>query len=143
MIDRILIACDGSEPSLAAARFGLSLAAQLKARVTLLMALALPTVAPVGPLSGYLTLGIAPTSEDLDRAKAILAALAQEFPAVAPTCRVDVGDPSETILSVSVELKASLIVLGARGLGPARRFLLGSVSDRVAHHAHCPVTIWR
>jgi nucleotide-binding universal stress UspA family protein len=41
------------------------------------------------------------------------------------------------------ELDAGLIVLGSRGLGPLRRALMGSVSDSVVRHAHCPVLIVR
>ena len=41
------------------------------------------------------------------------------------------------------ELGAGLIVLGSRGHGRRRRALMGSVSDAVVCHAHCPVTIVR
>src|ERR687889_734159 len=41
------------------------------------------------------------------------------------------------------ELGAGLIVLGSRGLGPLRRALMGSVSDSVVRHAHCPVLVVR
>ncbi len=33
--------------------------------------------------------------------------------------------------------------MGTRGMGTIRRTLLGSVSDYVVHHAHCPVTVCR
>lgn len=55
--------------------------------------------------------------------------------------RLEVGKPSEMILSVAEEEKADMIVLGARGLGPVKELLLGSVSHRVLVHAHCPVLI--
>jgi hypothetical protein len=38
---------------------------------------------------------------------------------------------------------ADLIVLGSRGLGRLGRALLGSVSDSVVRHAHCPVLVVR
>ena len=44
---------------------------------------------------------------------------------------------------LSAEEKADLIVLGSRGLSGIKAFLLGSVSDRVAHHAPCSVLIVR
>ena len=55
--------------------------------------------------------------------------------------RLEVGKPAEMILSVAEEEKADLIVLGARGLGPVKELLLGSVSHRVLAHAHCPTLI--
>jgi len=38
---------------------------------------------------------------------------------------------------------ATLIVMGTRGLGKVRRTIMGSVSDYVVHHAHCPVIVCR
>jgi nucleotide-binding universal stress UspA family protein len=38
---------------------------------------------------------------------------------------------------------ADHVVVGARGLNAGTRWLVGSVSDRVVHHAHCPVTVVR
>ena len=55
--------------------------------------------------------------------------------------RLETGRPAETILSVADEEKADMIVLGARGLGPVKELLLGSVSHRVLAHAHCPTLI--
>jgi nucleotide-binding universal stress UspA family protein len=55
--------------------------------------------------------------------------------------RLDLGKPAEMILSVAEEVTADLIVLGARGLGPVRELLLGSVSHRVLSHAPCPTLI--
>jgi len=44
---------------------------------------------------------------------------------------------------VAEELGAGLIVMGCRGLGGVRRALMGSVSDSVVRHAHCPVLVVR
>jgi nucleotide-binding universal stress UspA family protein len=53
------------------------------------------------------------------------------------------GKPADEILTVAKLYKADLIVTGAKGLGAIRRVLLGSVSARVAQHAHCGVLVVR
>lgn len=51
------------------------------------------------------------------------------------------GNPGEVVCKVAATDKASLIVIGSRGMSTIRRTLLGSVSDYVMHHAHVPVLI--
>jgi nucleotide-binding universal stress UspA family protein len=53
------------------------------------------------------------------------------------------GDPADAILDVAEEQGADLIVVGNKGMAGARRFLLGSVPNRVSHHAPCSVLIIR
>jgi nucleotide-binding universal stress UspA family protein len=53
------------------------------------------------------------------------------------------GDPADAILTVAEETKADLIVVGNKGMTGARRFLLGSVPNKVSHHAPCSVIIVR
>jgi nucleotide-binding universal stress UspA family protein len=53
------------------------------------------------------------------------------------------GRAAEEIVEVAEEIGAGMIVMGSRGHGKIRRALLGSVSDAVVRHAHCPVTIVR
>lgn len=53
------------------------------------------------------------------------------------------ADPAEAILSVAEETGADLIVVGNKGMSGARRFLLGSVPNKVSHHAPCSVIIVR
>ncbi len=53
------------------------------------------------------------------------------------------GDPADAILDVAEEEKAGLIVVGNKGMTGAKRFLLGSVPNKVSHHAPCSVMIIR
>jgi nucleotide-binding universal stress UspA family protein len=53
------------------------------------------------------------------------------------------GNAGDVIVQEAEESKADLIVVGARGLGAARRLALGSVSTNVVHHAHCDVLVVR
>jgi nucleotide-binding universal stress UspA family protein len=53
------------------------------------------------------------------------------------------GDPADALLSVADEHEADLIVVGNKGMTGAKRFLLGSVPDKVSHHAPCSVLIVR
>jgi nucleotide-binding universal stress UspA family protein len=53
------------------------------------------------------------------------------------------GDPADAILDVAEEKGADLIVVGNKGMTGAKRFLLGSVPNKVSHHAPCSVLIIR
>jgi nucleotide-binding universal stress UspA family protein len=53
------------------------------------------------------------------------------------------GRADEEIVDLAHEMGVGFIVLGSRGRGRMRRALMGSVSDSVVRHAHCPVTIVR
>jgi nucleotide-binding universal stress UspA family protein len=53
------------------------------------------------------------------------------------------GDPADAILDVAEERDADLIVVGNKGMSGAKRFLLGSVPNKVSHHAPCSVLIVR
>jgi nucleotide-binding universal stress UspA family protein len=51
------------------------------------------------------------------------------------------GDPSDAILDVAEEQNADLVVVGNKGMTGTKRFMLGSVPNRVSHHAPCSVLI--
>lgn len=53
------------------------------------------------------------------------------------------GDPADAILDVAEEQDADLIVVGNKGMTGAKRFLLGSVPNKISHHAPCSVMIIR
>jgi nucleotide-binding universal stress UspA family protein len=51
------------------------------------------------------------------------------------------GDPVDRVVDYAEKHRPDLIVVGSRGLSTAGRFLLGSVSDGILHHAHCSVLV--
>jgi nucleotide-binding universal stress UspA family protein len=53
------------------------------------------------------------------------------------------GSPAAEVVDLAEELGVGLVVVGSRGLGGIRRALIGSVSDSVVRHAHCPVLVVR
>jgi nucleotide-binding universal stress UspA family protein len=54
-----------------------------------------------------------------------------------------VGAAATEIVALAEDIEAGLIVMGSRGLGRIRRARMGSVSDGVVRHAHCPVLVVR
>jgi nucleotide-binding universal stress UspA family protein len=80
--------------------------------------------------------------EDVD---ATLSEAAERAAAVGAEARTYAreGDPADAILDVAEELGSDLIVVGNKGMTGAKRFLLGSVPNRVSHHAPCSVMIIR
>ncbi|XP_048738602.1 universal stress protein MSMEG_3950/MSMEI_3859-like [Ostrea edulis] len=51
--------------------------------------------------------------------------------------------PSHAIVEIAGKEKAQFIVTGSRGMGVIRRTILGSTSDFILHHAHCPVVVYK
>jgi nucleotide-binding universal stress UspA family protein len=80
--------------------------------------------------------------EDVDTTLEAAAELAR-----AAGVQVDVfarqGDPADAILDVAEEQGADLVIVGNKGMTGAKRFLLGSVPNKVSHHAPCSVLIIR
>jgi nucleotide-binding universal stress UspA family protein len=80
--------------------------------------------------------------EDVEVTLEAAAAIAREA-GVAVDVYPRQGDPADAILDVAEERNADLIVVGNKGMTGARRFLLGSVPNKVSHHAPCSVLIIR
>src|SRR5206468_355278 len=59
------------------------------------------------------------------------------------TCETHVmpGDPSDALVDLAEQVGADLLVLGNRGMTGMKRFVLGSVPNKVAHHSPCSVLI--
>jgi nucleotide-binding universal stress UspA family protein len=138
MIESILLATDGSEPSAHAAEYAASLALRYGASITVVHAFN-PVPAYLGdPYYGravYATLDEAEelTQKAVDRLRQA---------GVAEVEAVFIAGPAvEVILDVAETRKPDLIVIGARGLGTWRGLLLGSVSASVTQRAEVPVLV--
>jgi nucleotide-binding universal stress UspA family protein len=80
--------------------------------------------------------------EEVDAALAAAAGSAADAGVQARTHARE-GDPADAILDVAEELGSELIVVGNKGMTGAKRFMLGSVPNKVSHHAPCSVLIIR
>jgi nucleotide-binding universal stress UspA family protein len=141
MLARVTIAVDGSKESERALDLGLDIAKQFRAAVTLL------TVAPIRVVPAA-NLAAAPVLHDADVEvhRSLLERARQKAEAAGAKDVESVlldGFVPEEILGHLEEHPPDLLVMGARGLSATKRFLLGSVSDAVVHHAKCPVLIAR
>jgi len=135
---RILFASDGSEDSELAASTAVGLAKITSSELHLLhVAPAFPDYfEPSDPEPG-------PTEREGRR---ILDEQVKKIENVGGTVaqsHLRMGGAAEEVIDLSEELKTGLIVLGSRGRGRIRRALMGSVSDSVVRHAHCPVMVVR
>ncbi len=59
------------------------------------------------------------------------------------TYAAELGRPGHHLVDKANDEKVDLIVMGTRGMGTIKRTIMGSVSDHVIHHAHCPVVVCR
>ena len=146
MFASILVGTDGSDTATTAVRYAIDLARQLGARLLI--------VSAYEPVSGHrLQNERLEMPEDLQWTvgprEDVLAMLggAEQDARGAGVADVETfarqGDAADAILDVAEEQRADLIVVGNRGMTGASRFLLGSVPNKVSHHAPCSVLIVR
>lgn len=141
MIQHILVAVDGSEGSRRAAAFAREIAEAVGARMTLLHVLEPIPVANLGFAEFYGVTHRQPTDEEMAQLHKAIHEMAAGFPADRVEEVIEYGEPADVIVSQAEARGADLIVMGARGMGAVGRFLVGSVSDRVVHHARRNVTV--
>ena len=140
MFEKILLAVDGSEHGVRAARTAGDLSRAMNSqRIRIVVA-----YEPIPPYLGEPNLQQAIDAR-LIQAKAILEAAVKavgETPAEIHTELIE-GSPAEAIISVAVTRSSDVIVMGSRGLGRIAGAVLGSTSQKVVTHAPCPVLIIR
>ena len=144
MFGSIVVGTDGSDTATQAVRQAIELARAVGARIEL--------VSAYEPVSDARLREEIVVPEDLhwminprEDVLATLEAAAAEVRAAGVEVEVFArqGDPADAILDVAEERGSALIVVGNKGTSGAKRFLLGSVPNKVSHHAPCSVLIIR
>jgi len=144
---KILLATDGSEEATLAAQIAADIAQKTRSELYLAYVMYSGTFSNEGFRSEDEILAA-------DDPKAKMKEVEEEFlDYLASPIKADGGEVAQAqlrlgrsdreIISSAEELNAGLIVMGSRGRGGVRRALLGSVSDSVVRHAHCPVLVVR
>jgi nucleotide-binding universal stress UspA family protein len=136
----VVVGVDGSRESEAALRFA---AEEAKLRGALLRIVCAWEPSP----SGYLGEAFTPTPDAFveaeHHAEDVLRAALQQLQgeSLEVEAMAEEGGPAAILLEQAAG--AELLVVGSRGLGAAKRLMLGSVSHDLAHHAGCPLVIVR
>ncbi len=139
MFKNILLAVDGSEHALRAARVAGELARTLGASLRVITAFD-----PVPAYLGEPMLQQA-MAERIAKAEEVLGTAREAVGEIPGELKTEVleGPPAEAILEVERTRHNDLIVMGTRGRGRLTGLLLGSQSQKVVAHANCPVLLVR
>jgi nucleotide-binding universal stress UspA family protein len=146
MFATILVGTDGSDTATTAVRYAIDLARELGARLQVVSAY--EPVSDERPRSD--TIAVPQDVHWMINPHEDVLALLEQTRSEARTVGVEnvetfarQGDAADAILDVAEEHRADLIVVGNRGMTGAKRFLLGSVPNKISHHAPCSVLIVR
>ena len=145
MFTRIVVGTDGSETAAEAVRQALELAKLTGAELSIVSAFEPVSKRRVeeekldAPADVQYEIG---PREDVNLVLDAAAAAARKEGVEVQTHPVE-GDPADAILTAAEDTDADLIVVGNKGMTGARRFLLGSVPNKVSHHAPCSVLVVR
>ena len=144
VLERILLAVDGSEASKVTAQFLGKFPFKNPLRLTIEMVWAPPPSSLLASVSK--SPFVAPkTASAKNKGEAVLREMAEPFQNGPYGVEIEwkCGDPPLAILESAKQHNVQMIVVGARGLKGIKRFLLGSVSQKVLEHAPCSVLIVR
>ena len=145
MFERILVGTDGSDTAAEAVRQATELARATGAKLDIVSAYQPISQGRLreesGEIPGDVAYAVGP-KEDVNVILEAAAGPAKEAGVEVGTHARE-GDPADAILTIAEEVGASVIVVGNKGMTGARRFLLGSVPNKISHHAPCSVYIAR
>lgn len=141
---KILLGVDGSKFSRAAVRT-LQTISPPHSQVRVLHVVEPPTILIARELAGYEADLRSIWQKQRKAAESMTKKIADELrsPKLEAKPIVMQGDPRKKIVDVAAKWKADLIILGSHGRKGLDRFLMGSVSDAVVHHAPCSVMVVR
>ena len=140
---KILLATDGSEEAELAARTAIDLAESTSSQMHVVYVEPLPNFLDRPGTIGYDHLLYQKYEEEAREVLRKLVWRVQVAGGAVAGTHLRMGAVADEIVGLAEELGAGLIVMGSRGYGGVRRALMGSVSDSVVRHAHCPVMIVR
>jgi nucleotide-binding universal stress UspA family protein len=145
LISSIVVGTDGSETARKAVREAVDLAKQLGARVDIVSAYEPVSNQRLREEARQVPADMEWMVNPREDVEATLREAAEEFEDSGVKIEVypREGDPADAILDVAEERGSDLIVVGNKGMTGAKRFLLGSVPNKVSHHAPCSVLIVR
>ena len=145
MFRSIVVGTDGSDTATQAVRQAIELARSVGARIELVSAYEPVSDARLREESIVVPEDLHWIVNPREDVEATLEAAAREIRAAGVAVEVFArqGDPADCILDVAEERGSDLIVIGNKGMTGAKRFLLGSVPNKVSHHAPCSVLIIR
>jgi nucleotide-binding universal stress UspA family protein len=138
----ILLATDGSKEAELAASTAADLSAKTDSELHVIHVGEVPLVYHPERHGGYHV----EYEKAESQARQLLEAQVEKVRAAGATvaqAHLKMGKADEEIADLAESMGAGLIVMGTRGHGRIRRALMGSVSESVVRHAHCPVTIVR
>ncbi len=140
MFDKILLAVDGSDHALHAARQAAELARAMSPK-EFRVVVSYDTI-PMYLGEPYMQFAI---NNRKTEAEETLNKALKEIGEIPCEIHVEIleGDPASAIIEVASTRKSDIIVMGSRGLGRLAGLLLGSTSQKVVAHAPCPVLIVR
>jgi nucleotide-binding universal stress UspA family protein len=138
MIERIVLALDGSPEADHALPVAKELAQGLKSAVTIVHVREMMIAPVVGGVTRRIDEGEVESTVRADLASLVDAGVDADLRIVASTYT---GGPAHEIADVATEVGAGLIVAGARGFGLVKGLLVGSVAHRLPYVAKCPVLI--
>ncbi len=145
MFKKILVPVDGSEKAVRAALHGAELATKMDSELILFyVAPLLPPYTGKSPVH-LINIQQVLMDEYIKQGHGIIAQLKDDLAAYGLNIStyITIGQPADEIIKKAKETGCNLIVMGSRGLGEIKGYLMGSVSNHVTRYATCPVLVVR